>query len=155
MQDGGSLQVESIGTNRVAVRPKQPGAGPNGPIVLRVPPRFCSLDITSGGTSNCNWRPQSDSKSSCPESTVPQILQGQYRVYLCHAGGNVHVQAVKEGSLTVESRGGAVHVSSMGGATAELLTAGAHALRVYFLCWLCNHFCGFLRDSMLARRCST
>lgn len=40
----------------------------------------------------------------------------------------MHVQAVKEGSLTVESRGGAVHVGSMGGATAELLTAGAHAL---------------------------
>jgi hypothetical protein len=129
VQDGSSLHVESIDSNRVAVRPKQPGAGPDGPIVLRVPPRFCSLDITSGGTSSCHLATTIRQQSLHIESAVPQILQGQYRVYLCHAGGNVHVQAVKEGSLTVESRGGAVHVGSMGGATAELLTAGAHALR--------------------------
>lgn len=35
------------------------------------------------------------------------------------------MQVVKEGSLTVESRGGDVHVGSMAGATAEFLTAGA------------------------------
>lgn len=36
----------------------------------------------------------------------------------------MQVQAIKEGSLTVESNGGDVHVGSMAGATAELLTAG-------------------------------
>ena len=53
LQEGSSLHVESIGTDRVAVRQRQPGAvsaGRTGHIVLRVPPGFCSLDITSGGT---------------------------------------------------------------------------------------------------------
>lgn len=36
----------------------------------------------------------------------------------------MHVQAVKEGSLTVESRGGDIHIGSMAGATAELLSGG-------------------------------
>ena len=40
------------------------------------------------------------------------------------AGGKVHVQAIKEGSLTVESNGGDVHIGSVAGAMAEVLTAG-------------------------------
>lgn len=87
-----SLRVEGVSPDRVHMQLRQTGAtaapsAAGGPLMLRVPPRFCSIDVTSGG-------------------------------------GNVHVQAVKEGSLTVESRGGDIHIGSMAGATAELLSGG-------------------------------
>ena len=37
------------------------------------------------------------------------------------------VQTVKEGSLTVESKGGDVHIGSMAGAFAEIMTAGSQS----------------------------
>jgi len=63
-----------------------------------------------------------------PPKHVANMVFGARR-----AGGSVQVQAIKEGSLTVESNGGDVHVGSMAGATAELLTAGEPPLLLFLL----------------------
>lgn len=57
VQEPGSLHVESVSPDRVHVQLRQTGAtaapsAAGGPLILRVPPRFCSIDVTSGGAES-------------------------------------------------------------------------------------------------------